>query len=103
MRNFIAPDIIEGQVSLTHHPSMPFLHIVRKTDMNPQSPSEPRSFVQTGIFGLDEILMGGVIRGNVIILEGMPGTGKTTFALEFIYRGITGLRANVSGPFRSPF
>lgn len=48
---------------------------------------EQRSFIETGIFGLDEILMGGVIRGNVIILEGMPGTGKTTFGLEFIYRG----------------
>lgn len=48
---------------------------------------QKRSFVKTGIFGLDEILLGGVIRGNVIILEGMPGTGKTTLALEFMYRG----------------
>lgn len=46
-----------------------------------------RSFIKTGIFGLDDILLGGVIRGNVIILEGMPGTGKTTFGLEFLYRG----------------
>lgn len=52
------------------------------------SPSiQQRSFIQTGIAGLDEILLGGVIRGNVIILEGMPGTGKTTLALEFLYRG----------------
>jgi circadian clock protein KaiC len=49
--------------------------------------SRQRSLIKTGIFGLDEIMLGGVISGNVIILEGMPGTGKTTLALEFIYRG----------------
>jgi circadian clock protein KaiC len=46
-----------------------------------------RELVRTGIAGLDEVLLGGVVRGNVIILEGMPGTGKSTLALEFLYRG----------------
>lgn len=49
--------------------------------------SERRGLILTGIKGLDEILLGGVIKGNVVILEGMPGTGKTTLALEFLYRG----------------
>lgn len=52
-----------------------------------QALEKQRKFVKTGIFGLDEIMLGGVISGNVIILEGMPGTGKTTFAIEFLYRG----------------
>ena len=43
--------------------------------------------VKTGIDGLDDILFGGIPRGNVIVLTGSPGTGKTTLGLEFIYRG----------------
>jgi circadian clock protein KaiC len=41
----------------------------------------------TGIAGLDEILCGGLIRGRVFLLEGSPGTGKTTTALEFLLEG----------------
>jgi circadian clock protein KaiC len=43
--------------------------------------------IQTGIAGLDEILSGGIPRGNVILLEGAIGCGKTTLGVEFIYRG----------------
>ena len=43
--------------------------------------------VQTGISGLDSILSDGIPRGNVILLEGAIGTGKTTFGVEFVYRG----------------
>jgi circadian clock protein KaiC len=46
-----------------------------------------QELIRTGISGLDDILLGGVMRGNVIIVEGMPGTGKSTLALEFLYRG----------------
>ncbi len=43
--------------------------------------------VRTGIGGLDDILSGGIPRGNVILLEGTIGTGKTTTGVEFVYRG----------------
>ena len=43
--------------------------------------------VKTGIAGLDAILSGGIPRGNVILLEGAVGTGKTTLGAEFVYRG----------------
>src|SRR3954447_13677687 len=43
--------------------------------------------VKTGITGLDEIFLGGIKQGNIILVEGSPGTGKTTLGLEFIYRG----------------
>ena len=43
--------------------------------------------VQTGIAGFDAILAGGIPRGNVILLEGSIGCGKTTMGVEFIYRG----------------
>ncbi len=43
--------------------------------------------VKTGIAGLDDILPGGIPRGNVILVEGAIGTGKTTMGVEFVYRG----------------
>src|SRR5215470_9872457 len=45
--------------------------------------------IQTGIAGLDDILQGGMPKGNVILVEGAAGTGKTLFGMEFIYRGAT--------------
>ena len=41
----------------------------------------------TGIDGLDEILVGGLSRGRVFLLEGSPGTGKTTIATQFLMAG----------------
>ena len=40
-----------------------------------------------GIPGLDEVFMGGVLRGDTILVQGAPGTGKTTFGLQFICAG----------------
>src|SRR5688572_9543756 len=48
-----------------------------------------RDIVKTGIDGLDEIMSGGILRGNVVLVEGAAGTGKTTLGVEFIYRGAT--------------
>ena len=41
----------------------------------------------TGISGLDDILNGGLTRGHSFLLEGDPGTGKTTIALQFLREG----------------
>jgi RecA-superfamily ATPases implicated in signal transduction len=45
------------------------------------------NLVRTGIEGLDEILLGGIPRTNVILVRGTTGTGKTLLGVEFIYRG----------------
>jgi circadian clock protein KaiC len=44
--------------------------------------------VSTGIRGLDKVLDGGIPQGSAIVLEGAPGTGKTTLAMQFLYKGI---------------
>src|SRR3954463_14275683 len=49
--------------------------------------SSKSDLLRTGISGLDAILSGGIPRGNVILLEGAIGTGKTTMGTEFVYRG----------------
>ena len=41
----------------------------------------------TGITGLDDVLGGGLERGRTFLLEGSPGTGKTTIALQFLIAG----------------
>lgn len=41
----------------------------------------------TGVAGMDDILSGGLMKGHVFLLEGTPGTGKTTIALAFLLSG----------------
>ncbi|MET0194861.1 MAG: ATPase domain-containing protein [Hyphomicrobiaceae bacterium] len=41
----------------------------------------------SGTSGLDDILSGGFTRGALFLLEGNPGTGKTTIALRFLMEG----------------
>ena len=40
-----------------------------------------------GVEGLDDILAGGLQRGRVYLIEGSPGTGKTTIATQFLLAG----------------
>jgi circadian clock protein KaiC len=41
----------------------------------------------TGIAGLDDILRGGFPSGRILLVEGDPGVGKTTLALQFLLEG----------------
>lgn len=42
----------------------------------------------TGVSGLDDVLGGGLARGRTFLIEGDPGTGKTTIALQFLMAGV---------------
>ena len=44
--------------------------------------------VQMGIPGLDKMLSGGLVSGSISVLIGTYGTGKTTFALQFLWEGL---------------
>ena len=56
------------------------------------SPGDQAALLQgtasTGITGLDHILRGGLPRDRVYLVEGDPGTGKTTAALQFLREGV---------------
>lgn len=43
--------------------------------------------VPSGIAGLDEMLGGGFPEGHVVLVTGLPGTGKTCFGLQFLLAG----------------
>ena len=50
----------------------------------------PTDHVSTGILGVDKILAGkGIPRGHTVLVSGGPGSGKTTFAIQFLYVGAT--------------
>ena len=42
----------------------------------------------TGVPGLDEVLCGGITPNRLYLIEGAPGTGKTTLSLQFLLDGV---------------
>lgn len=45
------------------------------------------SKVKTGIPGLDSVISGGMKMGRTVTVSGPPGSGKTTFGLQYLYSG----------------
>jgi circadian clock protein KaiC len=50
--------------------------------------TSPPNRMRTGIAGLDQILGGGFLHGNSILIQGTPGAGKSALGLEIIANGI---------------
>jgi KaiC domain protein len=44
--------------------------------------------IDIGIEGLDDMIQGGIPQRHLIVAIGGPGTGKTTFGLQFLYHGL---------------
>jgi circadian clock protein KaiC len=51
--------------------------------------------VKTGIEGLDVVLGGGIVPGQNVLVEGTPGSGKTTLGIQFVINGV--LQFNEAG------
>jgi len=43
--------------------------------------------IPTGVKGLDDVLNGGLPKGRIVLVVGSPGSGKTTFAMQFLVGG----------------
>ena len=58
--------------------------------MQPQESAKPAGgeAVSSGIAGLDDILRGGFTPDRLYLVEGNPGSGKTTLALQFLLDGV---------------
>jgi circadian clock protein KaiC len=79
---------------------MPGLHTFRITgdgmQVFPRIPEQQRERVVrstkrllTGVPGLDDMMGGGVPEGDVLMLTGPAGSGKTTFATQFVAQGLS--------------
>ncbi|MEA3255782.1 MAG: ATPase domain-containing protein [Candidatus Altiarchaeota archaeon] len=44
--------------------------------------------INTGIPGFDDLLNGGFLEGSITLISGPPGIGKSTMAMQYIYKGI---------------
>jgi circadian clock protein KaiC len=42
----------------------------------------------SGVPGLDDVLHGGLIAGRLYLIDGEPGAGKTTLALQYLMQGV---------------
>lgn len=51
------------------------------------TPDKTRERAPTGIAGLDQLLHGGLPGGRLYLIEGEPGAGKTTLAMQFLLEG----------------
>jgi circadian clock protein KaiC len=90
--------------------TMPGLHTVRIAEgglqIFPRTPERLRDVstrggrrLSTGIVGLDEMMGGGIPAGDSLVLAGPTGTGKTTFAMQFVAAGLRAGEAAVVAIF----
>jgi circadian clock protein KaiC len=69
--------------------------VLRYDPRRPESMNESSPFFETvsaplaptGVDGLDEVLGGGLVPHQLYVVEGQPGSGKTTLALQFLMEG----------------
>jgi circadian clock protein KaiC len=62
--------------------------MVTSSAILPPGTPRPNPVITTGVPGLDHILGGGLPAKRVFLFEGLPGTGKTTLALQFLREGV---------------
>jgi circadian clock protein KaiC len=62
--------------------------VAHNVDGDAMRDGEPERAVSTGVPGLDYILRGGLPSNHLYLIEGDPGTGKTTLALQFLLEGL---------------
>jgi KaiC/GvpD/RAD55 family RecA-like ATPase len=61
--------------------------IVEKNKKSKSNKKIEKSRTNTGVYGLDKLIQGGIPNNNIISLSGTSGSGKTIFGLQFLCRG----------------
>jgi circadian clock protein KaiC len=58
------------------------------TPVETELKTTPNEYISTGVPGVDDLLGGGTLRGNVLMVAGPSGSGKTMLATQFIAEGV---------------
>jgi circadian clock protein KaiC len=61
--------------------------LTRGITVNDNNPQANRESLLTGVDGLDDVLQGGLPAGRLYLIEGDPGSGKTTVGVQFLMHG----------------
>src|SRR5688572_18559317 len=73
-------------IRISEHGVQAFPRMLKPIEELPTSVS--RELISIGVPGLDEMLGGGTLRGNAVLVAGPVGTGKTTLAVQFVWEGL---------------
>jgi circadian clock protein KaiC len=73
-------------VRISEHGVEAFPRMIRPIEESQGTVS--RELISTGIAGLDEMMSGGTLRGNAMLIAGPAGCGKTTTAVQFLAEGV---------------
>jgi circadian clock protein KaiC len=65
-----------------------FANNKQRMDKNLPEPANYSEVAATGIPGLDDILCGGLTPFRLYLIEGVPGSGKTTLAMQYLMEGV---------------
>jgi circadian clock protein KaiC len=69
-------------------PSRYYRFLVSMASVSLSGDQRASTLASTGISGLDEVLSGGLTPHRLYLLEGVPGSGKTTLAMQFLLEGV---------------
>jgi circadian clock protein KaiC len=61
---------------------------MNKLTTDPAPRDEAAVLLKTGVPGLDDVLGAGLTPGRLYLIEGSPGSGKTTIAMQFLMEGV---------------
>lgn len=75
-----------GTIAAQPHNLKRLFVLMRRTTLTASLPAQERA--STGIAGLDDVLGGGLPAGHLYLVEGNPGSGKTTLGLHFLLDGL---------------
>ena len=64
------------------------LYLTTFKDQIFQNKKENSNLIKTGIPGFESLLSAGIKKNSSVLISGPPGSGKTTFGLQFIYSGV---------------
>lgn len=82
------PRAVSGRLFHVKRAGLRYGALMTSSPSSRRAARKPSLRMTTGVPGLDEILCGGLTAERIYLVEGTPGTGKTTLGLQFLLDGL---------------